>query len=95
MLKSKIETAHFVDVADLADFLKLQYNLDETPELENMDDFDNVKVYDVCVSELREWDLAKIEKFIKTGHESWSIGVLLIDQCNWGFLAPGKYVVEF
>ena len=95
MLKSRIETAYFVDVADLADFLKIQYNLEETPELENMDDFDNVKMYDVCVCELKKWDLDKIERFIRTKHASWSIAALLTDQCNQGFLAPGKYVVEF
>jgi len=95
MLKSRIETAYFVDVYDLADFLKIQYNLDETPELEATDDFDSDKVYDVCVCELKKWDLDKIERFIRTKHESWSIGVLLTDQCNQGFLAPGKYVIEF
>jgi len=95
MLISKIEAAHFVDVADLADFLKIQYNLDETPELESMDDFDDAKVYDVHVFELCKRELARIEKFIKTGYAAGSITALLIDQCNRGFLAPGKYVIEF
>ena len=97
MLKSRIETAHFVDAYDLADFLKLQYNLENRPALESMEETgsDDVKVYDVCADKLAGWELEKIEQFTKTGHAAWSLGLLLIDQCNWGFLAPGKYVVEF
>jgi len=97
MLKSKIETVHLVDVADLADFLKIQYNLENRPALEAMEETssDDVKVYDVVAEVLDDYDMKKVEQFTKTGYAAWSLGLLLTDQCNQGFLAPGKYVIEF
>lgn len=41
-----------------------------------------------------KWDQEKVDKFVATGHYSFSLQAILRDLCNRKLLEPGKYLVS-